>query len=79
MVIVGNKIDLVHEGQEREVSKVEATNFATLESLNYYETSAKTGEGIQPLMDDIIDQAYQFNQSFKTAEEPEEESDEDPQ
>ena len=46
MVIVGNKIDLVHEGQEREVSKMEASNFASLESLNYYETSAKTGEGI---------------------------------
>ena len=42
IVIFGNKIDL----QKREVTKKEATDFAEKNNFEYYETSAKTGEGV---------------------------------
>ena len=41
-IILGNKIDLQH----REVSKEDAENFAKINNYDYYEVSAKTGEGI---------------------------------
>ena len=41
IVLVGNKIDL-----ERKVTKEEAENFAKSENMSFYETSAKTGEGV---------------------------------
>ena len=41
-IILGNKIDLQH----REVSKEDAENFAKINNYDYYEVSAKSGEGI---------------------------------
>ena len=41
-IIIGNKIDL----PEREVSKDEGKNFAREEKMEYFETSAKSGDGI---------------------------------
>ena len=42
IVIFGNKIDL----QKRAVTKKEATDFAEKYNFQYYETSAKTGDGV---------------------------------
>jgi Ras-related protein Rab-5C len=52
-VLVGNKIDLANQGN-REVSEQEGSALQQeLSSINYYETSAKTGNRVQPLFKDI--------------------------
>jgi Ras-related protein Rab-5C len=52
-VLVGNKIDLANQGN-REVSEQEGSALQQeLNSINYYETSAKTGNRVQPLFKDI--------------------------
>ena len=43
MIIIGNKIDL----NEREVGKEEAIKFAESQNIDYFEASAKTGEGVE--------------------------------
>lgn len=50
MYLVGNKIDI---GDKREVSKQEAEEFAIINNLKYYETSAKNGENVEILFSDI--------------------------
>jgi Ras-related protein Rab-5C len=52
-VLVGNKIDLANQGN-REVSEQEGIAFQQeLNSIKYYETSAKTGNKVEPLFKDI--------------------------
>ena len=48
--LVGNKIDLFWE---RQVTKEEGENYAKKYNMKYYEVSAKTGEGINELIEDI--------------------------
>lgn len=48
--LVGNKIDI---GNKRKVSKEEAEEFAKLNNLKYYEVSAKSGDNVEKLFDDI--------------------------
>ncbi len=45
--ICGNKIDLV-KGKNRKISKTHAEKFAKKIGASYFETSAKTGESVQP-------------------------------
>ena len=50
VIIVGNKIDL----KKRVVTKDEAENFASEHKFQYYETSAKTGEGVDFAIKEIV-------------------------
>ena len=48
--LVGNRIDL---SSHREVTKEEGENYAKKYNMKYYEVSAKTGEGVNELIEDI--------------------------
>ena len=56
-IILGNKIDLQH----REVSKEDAENFAKINNYDYYEVSAKTGEGIDESIKILIQKVMAIN------------------
>ncbi len=49
--LIGNKID---KEDKREVSIEEANKFAQENNMPYFEVSAKTGEGIKNLFDEVI-------------------------
>ena len=57
MVLVGNKLDICD--LERVVETREAEQLAQAYSLSYFETSAKTGEGLEALMSDIFEKTCQ--------------------
>ncbi|KAH0787288.1 small GTP-binding protein [Histomonas meleagridis] len=50
-LLLGNKSDLA---ADRKVSKVEAESFASLHHMQYFETSAKTGDQIQQAIDACV-------------------------
>ena len=50
IILIGNKIDL----PKRVIDKETALNFAKEQNLEYYETSAKTGEGIDNAMKELV-------------------------
>ena len=50
IIIIGNKIDL----PKREVTKEDAANYAREHHFHYYETSAKTGEGIELAIRELV-------------------------
>ena len=50
-ILVGNKVDL---DDQRLVAKADAEKLAKENNINFYETSAKTGQGLEECMDDII-------------------------
>ena len=52
MVIVGNKMDLV---EERAISFKDGNDYAANFGLQYFETSAKTNEGIEEFMHVIME------------------------
>ena len=49
--LIGNKIDIE---DKREVMSEEANKYAKDNNMPYFEVSAKTGEGIKKLFDDVI-------------------------
>ena len=51
-IICGNKIDL---GNKRQVKCDEAKEFSMKKKLEYFETSAKTGENINEVFDKLVD------------------------
>ena len=53
MVLVGNKLDICDT--ERVVETSEAERLARAYRMSYFETSAKTGEGLEALMSDIFE------------------------
>ena len=55
--LVGNKID----SPDRVVTKEEAEAYAKKKNFTYYETSAKTGEGIEQLFDELYNKIYNLN------------------
>ena len=55
--LVGNKID----SPDRVVTKEEAEAYAKKKNFTYYETSAKTGEGIEQLFDELYNTIYNLN------------------
>ncbi len=59
LIIVGNKIDME---ESREVEKESAEQFATENNYKYFETSAKTGEGVDEAVRDLINQVLNNNQ-----------------
>ena len=56
-IMVGNKLDLV---DERKVDTATAQSTADEYGINYFETSAQSGEGIQEMMDNIMKHVYEY-------------------
>ena len=54
IIIIGNKIDLE---DMRDISKDVASAFAKENNFKYFETSAKTGEGVDEAFRDLVNQA----------------------
>ena len=67
-ILIGNKSDLV---DDRKVTREEAENFAKEHGMKYYETSAKTGDGIIEAVNGCVkliekkvsDGSYEVNQN----------------
>ena len=57
IILVGNKIDMPN----REVSEEEAENFAKNYNIKYFETSAKTGKGIQEAFNQVYQDIYELS------------------
>jgi small GTP-binding protein len=55
--LVGNKID----SPDRVITKEEAEAYAKKKNFPYYETSAKTGDGIEKLFDELYNNIYNLN------------------
>lgn len=49
--LIGNKIDL---GETRQVSKIEAENFAKRNNIKYFETSAVQNNGVNETFEKLI-------------------------
>ena len=52
-IIIGNKVDLQ---DNREISNEDASKFAKDNNYKYFETSAKTGEGVDEAVREIVNQ-----------------------
>ena len=59
LIIVGNKIDMENE---RDITKEDAENFASENKYKYFETSAKTGEGVDEAVKELINLVLNQNQ-----------------
>ena len=53
VIIIGNKVDME---DMREISNANAENFAKENNYKYFETSAKTGEGIDKAIRELVNQ-----------------------
>ena len=53
IIIIGNKIDME---DSREINKDEANKFASENNYKYFETSAKTGEGVDEAIRELVNQ-----------------------
>ena len=62
VIIVGNKID---KEDEREIEKNDALKFAEDNKYKYFETSAKTGEGVDDAFRDMARQILIYQSQFK--------------
>ena len=62
VIIVGNKID---KENEREIEKNDALKFAEDNKYKYFETSAKTGEGVDDTFRDMAKQILIYQSQFK--------------
>ena len=56
LIIVGNKIDME---DAREINKEDAEKFVSDNSYKYFETSAKTGEGVDDAIRDLVNQVLE--------------------
>jgi Ras-related protein Rab-27A len=56
VILVGNKTDLAHE---RKIDKGDAERLAVKSSLDYIETSAKSGENVGEAMDKLLDLVWE--------------------
>ena len=55
--LVGNKID----SPNRVITREEAETYAKNKNFPYYETSAKTGDGVEKLFDELYNKIYNLN------------------
>ena len=60
LIIIGNKIDME---DSREIQKEDAQKFATENKYKYFETSAKTGEGVDDAIRDLVIQVLSSKQA----------------
>lgn len=51
MILVGNKCDVI---EDRVISEEQARNWANANQINYFETSALSGEGIAEMVDGLL-------------------------
>ncbi len=58
LIIIGNKIDK----DDREIEKEEAEKFASENNYKYFETSAKTGEGVDEAIRELVKLVLNQNQ-----------------
>ena len=56
IIIIGNKADL--DESQREISYEEGKKYAESKGYHFYETSAKTSQGVQEAFNDIFEQLY---------------------
>ena len=57
LCLVGNKCDVSQE--ERKISTIKGKNFAQENNMIFYETSAKTGDGVKDLFVTIANKVYE--------------------
>ena len=60
LIIIGNKIDME---DSREIQKEDAQKFSTENKYKYFETSAKTGEGVDDAIRDLVIQVLSSKQA----------------
>ena len=61
--LAGNKCDLPQE--KRVISEEKAKNFANENNLKFFETSAKTGEGVSALFNEIAKDQYLKHKNYR--------------
>ena len=67
LILVGNKIDI----NRREVTNEEGMNFANERNMKYFETSAKTGFGINEAFNQIFQDIYELDEKMKANQQKE--------
>ena len=60
--LIGNKVDIGHQN----VSSDEIESFCSKNQIKFYKTSALTGEGVDEVVDEMIDHVINENQCCKT-------------
>ena len=63
LCLVGNKCDV--SAEERKISKIQGENFAKENNMLFFETSAKTGEGVPELFVTIANKVFEVLKSNK--------------
>ena len=62
IIIVGNKLD---KEDMRDITREEAEKFAKENKYKYFETSAKTGEGVDDAIRDLVIQVLEKSEQFE--------------
>ena len=62
IIIVGNKLDME---DMRDITREEAEKFAKENKYKYFETSAKTGEGVDDAIRDLVIQVLEKSEQFE--------------
>ena len=62
IIIVGNKLDMKDIG---DITREEAEKFAKENKYKYFETSAKTGEGVDDAIRDLVNQVLEKSEQFE--------------
>ena len=66
IILVGNKCDIKNE--ERKIDKSKAEEFANSHKMKYYETSAKTGENIKIVFNQLYTDIYNLSKKLEKKE-----------
>ena len=59
VIVIGNKIDAT----EREVERISGEKFAADLNYDYFETSAKTGEGVEKCVNYLVEKVLKYQKS----------------